>query len=98
MKYLSVAELLFLGHEECSTGYDTKDECILRSGDSLYVTIWSDPYAMCGRGLNTIYFKGKEIASEVMHRPTAGIELTGPSIGLYMDAEKWLLRNLASIV
>lgn len=98
MKYLSVAELLFLGCYDCSPGYDTKKECIEKAGDSLYVTIKSDPDAMCGRGVNTIYFHGREIASEVMCRPSWGIELNAPSIGLYSDAERWLLNNLSSII
>lgn len=98
MKYLPVGELLFLGAYDCSPGYETKKECIEKGGDTLYVTIGCDPYAKCGRGVNTIYFKGREIASELMCRPTFGIELSGPSIGLYSDAEKWLLNNLASII
>lgn len=98
MKYLPVGELIFLGAYDCSPGYDTKKECIEKGGDTLYVTIKSDPYGRCGRGINSIYFRGREIASELMCRPSWGIELHGPSIGLYSDAEKWLLNNLASII
>lgn len=98
MKYLPVGELIFLGAYDCSPGYNTKSECIKKGGDTLYVTIKSDPYAKCGRGVNSIYFKGHEIASELMTRSSWGIELNGPSIGLYSDAERWLLNNLASII
>lgn len=98
MKYLPVGELIFLGSYDCSPGYDTKKECIEKGGDTLYVTIKSDPYAQCGRGVNSIYFKGHEIASEMMTRSSWGIELSGPSIGLYSDAERWLLNNLSSII
>lgn len=94
IKYLSVAELLFEGGWNCSTGY-SKDEF---DTTQPYVTIVSDPMAYCGRGLNTIYYKGRTIASELMHRPTWGIELEGPSIGLYTDAEKWLLINLTDVI
>ena len=94
IKYLSVAELLFEGGWNCSTGY-SKDEF---DTTQPYVTIASDPMASCGRGLNTINYKGRRIASELMHRPTWGIELEGPSIGLYTDAEKGLLIHLTDII
>lgn len=92
--YLSVWELLFEGYEKCSVGY-SKDH--LQKGEP-YVVIRSDDSAYCGRGLNTIYYKGKEIASELMRRPTWGVDLTSPSIGLYHDAERWLLNHLPEII
>lgn len=92
IRYLSVAELLFEGHENCSVGVET------RTVSRPYVVIQSDPSAMCGRGLNTVYYRGREIASEIMSRPEWGIEIDGPSIGLYRDAEKWLLSHLPKII
>ena len=98
IKYLSVGELLFEGARECSSGYSKEEFKRKYPTEDLYVVIKSDTYANYGRGLNAIYFRGRKIASELMNRPAWGIELSGPSVGLYRDAEKWLLKNLSQII
>ena len=90
--YLTVAELLFEGHENCSTGHSKEK---IPDGEP-YVVIRSDESANAWRGLNTIFFKGKEIAREIMER--RGYRLNGPSVGLYHDAERWLLENLTEVI
>lgn len=95
-KYLTVSELLFEGYENCSSGYEYDE--FDRSKEP-YITIVSDESAECWRGANTIWYKGKEIAKQIMTTwPDLEMVRPKPTYGLYRQAEKWLLKNLTNII
>ena len=91
--YINLSELVFVGGSDCSMGTTTKP-----TGDEPYFVIRSDEYADCGRGLNTVFFRGERILAEHMTYADGSLRLSGPSEGLYCDAEKWALAHLPDIL
>lgn len=90
--YISLGELVFIGGSNCSMGTTTKP-----IGEPYFV-VRSDEYADCGRGLNTVFFRGERILAERMTYADGSPKLSGPSEGLYCDAEKWALSHLSDIL
>lgn len=96
---LSIFELLFEGWEGCGIGVP-KHLYHEMYGDDPYIVIQSDTSANCGRGRNSIWFRGNEIAAEYMidKRSIDRFDYHGPSNWLYHEAEKHLLEMLPQLV
>ncbi len=84
VKYIRIVDLIENG-ENCNTYRERPDD--------EYIILIEDASENCGRGQSTFFYKRRVICSEMMKRPTWGIDLDGASIGLYKEAQKWAIKK-----
>ena len=88
IRYVNVYDLIFNGAEECEILSEKPS-----NGDP-YLVLVEDISAMAWRGVNELRYKSEILADELRTRPNLGIELNGPSVGLFEDARIKIMRNI----
>lgn len=86
MKYVNIFDLVFNGSWDCEVLYEKPRDP--------YLVVIEDASAYAYRGVARVLYKGRVIASEVLHRSTMGIDLASASVGLYDDARLWVMNHL----
>ena len=91
IRYVNIYDLIFNGDVGCEILKKRPD-----NGDP-YLVLIEDEFAMRGRGLNELKFKTEVLAKE-FRVLASGVELHGPSLGLFDIAYHEVMKNRQKFV